>query len=725
MSDIFLKNSRGHHAISLLHLIVNAHSKYKIALKILAPVVALVLGFVGYTRQSLQKGPVQIDVVVDNWYKALQLLTAQMPRNYEIDLPWELQIARFAVPITAVWLSVGIYLAYVRKPLHLIKVARASDHVVVIGPSARAEEIARQCADDDEPVVCVLDHDKEALAAKLQSAGVPSILGDPGDAGTYRRVRLNWAGSVVVATGDTVRNINISAAIRAFILADRPDDRPPLTLVVEIEGSDLRGVLEASFRRSRERRIECRVFDGADNVARSLLPRLAPLVARSGPARTILLVGLDNVGEAVLFKLIRNCPEGTRFVVALTQAADARAALTARHPFLEALEFVEFVEAQPGPALMAGEDLPRRLGEVKLGAVIVAATSNGGGSDVNERNLTSAIALRRFAAQRGLATPPIFVRQTGGSEVLDALKLVRGENIDTSRIHPFGGLDEECAPDNVLRGRLDALARRIHEDYCQSAPPGPATAPWDALDETFRTASRNQADHVVFKLAYARCRALPARRDPVELAFTDVEVEALARLEHWRWWMDRTLDGWTLGPVKDVNARTHPDMVPYDQLSEAVKAFDRAPARELPALLGSADRTLAREHRIAVTPGADPDRDVRAIRKRIKAAREDGHFPIVVLGLADEAGLSLARRLAKQKVPFEVKLTGPVPALPVTVDRDELMGVLDEADDVDLVEGSLEEALAGADATFCGPEGPDERDPDPLDSERAGVGLAT
>jgi hypothetical protein len=45
-------------------------------------------------------------------------------------------------------------------------------------------------------------------------------------------------------------------------------------------------------------------------------------------------------------------------------------------------------------------------------------------------------------------------------------------------------------------------------------------------------------------------------------------------MEHNRWWADRALDGWTLGPRNDAN-KVHPNMVPYEELDEEAKQKDR------------------------------------------------------------------------------------------------------------------------------------------------------
>jgi hypothetical protein len=56
-------------------------------------------------------------------------------------------------------------------------------------------------------------------------------------------------------------------------------------------------------------------------------------------------------------------------------------------------------------------------------------------------------------------------------------------------------------------------------------------------------------------------------------------------------------DGWTYGPALDDDARRHPDLVPYDQLPEDKKAYDRDTALETLKLI------LALGYQIVPLPG--------------------------------------------------------------------------------------------------------------------------
>lgn len=52
-------------------------------------------------------------------------------------------------------------------------------------------------------------------------------------------------------------------------------------------------------------------------------------------------------------------------------------------------------------------------------------------------------------------------------------------------------------------------------------------------------------------------------------------TEKIAENVHEVWAEGRIADGWIRGPVKDSEKKTTPDLVPYDELSESEKEYDR------------------------------------------------------------------------------------------------------------------------------------------------------
>lgn len=72
---------------------------------------------------------------------------------------------------------------------------------------------------------------------------------------------------------------------------------------------------------------------------------------------------------------------------------------------------------------------------------------------------------------------------------------------------------------------------------------------------------------------------IPADVSDVTLpAALDVLVEALAENVHETWAKGRIDEGWTYGAVRDDAGKLHPCLVPYGELPESEKEYDRRTA---------------------------------------------------------------------------------------------------------------------------------------------------
>lgn len=57
-------------------------------------------------------------------------------------------------------------------------------------------------------------------------------------------------------------------------------------------------------------------------------------------------------------------------------------------------------------------------------------------------------------------------------------------------------------------------------------------------------------------------------------------VEKMAKNVHEVWALNRINDGWTYGSQRDDVNKKHPCLVPYNQLPESEKEYDRATSQE-------------------------------------------------------------------------------------------------------------------------------------------------
>jgi hypothetical protein len=98
-------------------------------------------------------------------------------------------------------------------------------------------------------------------------------------------------------------------------------------------------------------------------------------------------------------------------------------------------------------------------------------------------------------------------------------------------------------------------------------------------------------------------RPSPIRAEEVRLSPQLIPLtERLAENAHDLWAAQRLSEGWTYGPHRDDARKLHPCLVPYGQLTESEKEYDRL------AALGTLKAILALGYRI-VPPRKEQQRN--------------------------------------------------------------------------------------------------------------------
>lgn len=74
----------------------------------------------------------------------------------------------------------------------------------------------------------------------------------------------------------------------------------------------------------------------------------------------------------------------------------------------------------------------------------------------------------------------------------------------------------------------------------------------------------------------------PIDTEQIELT-TEIKaiVERLAENVHDNWAKERIADGWTYGPHRNDTLKQNPCLVPYDELEESEKKYDRKMVEEI------------------------------------------------------------------------------------------------------------------------------------------------
>ena len=145
----------------------------------------------------------------------------------------------------------------------------------------------------------------------------------------------------------------------------------------------------------------------------------------------------------------------------------------------------------------------------------------------------------------------------------------------------------------------DELVRIKFEDYKARRAQQGKRIEYESFGDqpvSLQKSSYAQMSHMLTKVDALGYKVVPVEEcnpDDRITAFSDEETERLAELEHERWMEERIADGWTAGE-RDHGAKTTPYLVPYSELDDSVKQYDRDVVDRLISFLDKAGLAVVR-----------------------------------------------------------------------------------------------------------------------------------
>ena len=106
---------------------------------------------------------------------------------------------------------------------------------------------------------------------------------------------------------------------------------------------------------------------------------------------------------------------------------------------------------------------------------------------------------------------------------------------------------------------------------------------YEQLPEHYKESNRATVRGIPKKLAAAGYVMIPSRSNDPPFSFPGADLERLAELEHELWLESRLADGWQPGQPVPEDPKRHPNLVPWNAISEAVKQSDRDSRHRHPA----------------------------------------------------------------------------------------------------------------------------------------------
>lgn len=493
-----------------------------------------------------------------------------------------------------------------------------SQHIVVVGDSADARELARQQLASGHSVAQIVER-PPATPPSWQVA-----IGPPDDPAVLEQARSHHASLFAVFGEADIATVQAALALNHGRLAVGSTHVPGLVFLDDLrKGDDLLRKLDAANLRDV---VPTRVISVAGMIARRLL-RAKPLSRfwplDPGVEPCVAIVGCNRTAEELAAEIVRFWPSRDRprlLIVAPTDALD-RAPWLRLYPGLPDLVALQTIDAakDQSAACLVGEIVAKRLVPC---AIYICP-------EKQDRGITTASRISEGLRQHGAQPPPIYVEGSGvPPHVTDAP--------GAAMIEYFGENALLAACDVPALDQLDSMPRALHDIYVEQCIAAGETMksrralrPWSQLPEDLKEENRVVADQYSLKVAPLRCHVVDEAGASV--SFHDGEIDGLAWVEHDRWCKSRVLLGWRRGP-RDDEHKLHPDIVPYDDLLLDARKKDEDIAAGMAPILARVGKGLRRDLHVAITyadaefpPPADRRVARCALRRTWRLLRE--RFP--------------------------------------------------------------------------------------------------
>jgi len=555
--------------------------------------VVILFGFIGFwlAYQSQEEPRPFLDLL----YFTIQLFALQSGAQVPVTSIF-LQVARFLAPLISFYVIVSVIFILIQQfRLFLFNVI-PSRHVIVCGLGYLGPEIVRYYKDSIRVVVIENDpHNKEIETCKDNGAIV--VIGDATNENTLKKAGIQKARDIFIVAGKDSTNAKIASACKKIL--DETEGNEVQCHIHFFNPHLSRAFFPLAFFSKTKSRCRMEFFNLyliSGYCIQKLFPPFSAQDAKTGQAH-LLILGAGRMGEELITRTVKRWiaeKTGTNITITCIDkiAREKEQYIKSHYPALSGHCNLTMIETDIHSKDFLTGDFLNRIPKVPSVGMIYICMDN------SEISINAAITLAELPSLKGI---PMVVRSTYDDGLTRIFTSLAQNNAELSHIKTFPLVSNDCVKPLIIGGMREILARAIHDNYRalrlaqnSSLIDDPAMKPWHELDEDFKQSNRKQADHIYSKLQEINCGLEPLISwDEPLFSFTPEEVEKLAELEHIRWVEERTAEGWKPG-VKNKDLKTTPWLIPYDQLPEEMKEFDRDPVRNIPALLARIDLNVVR-----------------------------------------------------------------------------------------------------------------------------------
>ncbi len=588
-------------------------------------IAAVYLGVDGFREHAAAVG--DPGTGFDYFYRTVQLLVLQSG-DVAGPIPWQLNVARFLLPLLAGYTAVNAFISIFSHQWQLLRMLFFRNHLVLCGLGERGLRLTERFLEQGYQVAVIDLDQSNTKQERVRKQGAVVLSGNAASEDMLLKSRIRRAKYLVTVCAED--GINAEIAVKACrLVSDK--GKGVLTAYAHIYNFDLYNLLRGwslsaagkidSFRlelfnvpaRGAQLmleahppfRLESQFVTQPEDEDVSFWPQKTYQFAADKRPLHVAVIGLGKLGRSLVVQLGRawwlekraledRAARRIKMTLVDQDAKNIVERLCFQYPKLkQACELNVKQLHTDAPGFDSGSFLHDLENDLNISVIYICF-------DDDTLALTSAL---KVYNQLENSSASIVVRMKSKAGLVS---LVNFKNDDSclDRIHPFSMLEETCTLDALTGGIHEVLARAIHENYVRqqsslgfTSLENPSMVDWSDLPEALKESNRHQAARLEEKLSAIGYFLQPLTDwDAADFKFSDEEIEIMARMEHERWMQERIKQGWRYeNRDKDIKRKISPHLVPWDELSEEARELDRSTVKEMARFLALAGLQVCRK----------------------------------------------------------------------------------------------------------------------------------
>lgn len=531
---------------------------------------------------------------LDALYLSLQLFVLQSG-YIKPNINLLLEIARFLAPVIVAYATIKSILVLLSTNFGLFNL---KNHIIICGLSDKSFTLVNDLSDKKFTIV-IIDNFTENINDQYSLPNkVIKIKALPSDSNALTKVKVQNAKYIFIMNEGDEINIKIATNIYRILGSEKVHSQlEKIICFIHI----YEPVYEEIFKShpiflEQNDRLDARLINiyrkGSEILTHTYPIEVERKQSTIPKEKTIIISGFGRAGKSILIQnaLIYHYTNEKLLTAIIVDPKVFQELEFFRYDYPSIYELINFKPLETSLDKLYGNEILAQNGN------LVDAVYLCGGDDKLKIALTKRL--------RNVFTfSKIFICFQRNS---DLTKLIKEGDLPYKQenLVIFNLLEETCKFEHIVNPDLELLAEKIHEMYYnvqikagETPEKNSSLKPWHELPEDLKDSNRQQAYHIKFKLNAFGYDIIEKDSILNEIIFTKNPdlLEKMSKAEHIRWVDEKLLKGWSFAPgKKDPVKRTHPDLIPYEELDEPTKQKDRDTILNIPEILSLSGKKIVK-----------------------------------------------------------------------------------------------------------------------------------